>query len=128
MQNVTGEDGSGRGLVMVGGEGVYAGQLPAAGHGPDKLMGRYDISAPCHYGKAVGRPGYCRETARMSRREECMRACDYDAYPARPNYSTVSRERRPKSTTGGRLETTMLAWRYGRSVAYEIRPKSSSQT
>lgn len=84
-------------------------------------MGRYDISAPCHYGKAVGRPGYCRETARMSRREECMRACDYGAYPARPNYSTVSRERRPKSTTGGRLETKMLAWRYGRSVAYEIR-------
>lgn len=81
MQNITGEDGSGRGLVSRRGEGVYAGQLPAAGHGPDKQMGRYDISAPCHYGKAVGRPGYCRETARTPRREECMRAC------VRPNYS-----------------------------------------
>lgn len=101
MQNITGEDGSGRGLVSgrAGGEGVYAGQLPAAGHGPDKQMGRYDISAPCHYGKAVGRPGYCRETARTPRREECMRAC----VRATQLQCTVSGERRPRSTLGDRL-------------------------
>lgn len=59
------------GLLWVG-RGVYAGQLPAAGHGLDKQMGRYDISAPRHYGKAVGRPGYCWETARE--RNVCVRA------------------------------------------------------